>query len=126
MILLTLNLMRSLSALVLLTSFTTVGCHSHYVATTVSNRTGHPIELLEVDYPSASFGTQDLAPGSDFHYRFKILGSGPMKLLYTDSAHQDHKADGPFLKEGAEGSLSIAITPTGVTWQPDTTVTAGK
>jgi hypothetical protein len=118
--------MRPLPALVLLASLTTIGCHSPYVAATVSNGTGHPIELLEVDYPSASFGTQNLATGSDFHYRFKVLGSGSMKLLYTDSAHQDHKADGPFLKEGAEGSLMISITPTGVTWQPDTTVTAGK
>ena len=126
MILLTLNLMRPLPALVLLTSLATLGCHSPYVAATVSNRTGQPIELLEVDYPSASFGTQNLAPGSDFHYRFKVLGSGPMKLLYTDSVHHDHKADGPFLKEGAEGLLSIAITPTGVTWQPDTTVTTSK
>jgi hypothetical protein len=83
--------MRPLSALVLLTSFTSVGCHSPYVATTVSNRTGQPIELLEVDYPSASFGTQNLAPGSDFHYRFKVLGSGRMKLLYTDSVvYRDH------------------------------------
>jgi hypothetical protein len=126
MILLTLKLMRPVPALVLLASLTTIGCHSPYVAATVSNRTGQSIELLEVDYPSASFGTQNLAPGSDFHYRFKVLGSGHMKLLYTDSTHQDHKADGPFLKEGAEGLLSIAITPTGVTWQPDTTVTAGK
>jgi hypothetical protein len=118
--------MRSLSALVLLASLTAVGCHSPYVEATVSNRTGQPIELIEVDYPSASFGTQNLANGSDFHYRFKVLGSGPTKLLYTDSTHKDHKADGPFLKEGAEGSLSIAITPTGVIWHPDTTVTAGK
>ena len=119
--------MRLLPALALLTSLTAAtGCHSPYVQATVSNRTDKPIELLEVDYPSASFGTQNLAPGADFHYRFKVLGSGQMKLLYTDSAHQDHKSDGPFLKEGAEGLLSIAITPTGVTWQPDTTVTAGK
>jgi hypothetical protein len=98
------------------------GCHSPYVATTVSNHTAHPIELLEVDYPSASFGTQALAPGADFHYRFKVLGSGNMKLLYTDSARQDHKSDGPFVKEGAEGPLTIAITDTGVTWQPAPTV----
>jgi hypothetical protein len=126
MILLTLNPMRYLSALVLLASLTMIGCHSPYVAATVSNRTGQPIELLEVDYPSASFGTQNLSSGSDFHSRFKVLGSGRMKLLYTDSAHKDHKADGPFLKEGAEGLLSITITPTGVTWQPGTTVTADK
>src|SRR5271168_5501036 len=92
---------------------TATGCHSPYISATVSNRTGQPIELLEVDYPSASFGTQNLAPGSDFHYRFKVLGSGSMKLLYTDSAHQDHKSDGPFLKEGAEGPLTIVIADTG-------------
>jgi hypothetical protein len=110
--------MRSISALALLaTLIATTGCHSHYVATTVSNRGSRPIELLEVDYPSASFGTQNLAPGADFHYRFKVLGSGSIKLLYTDSAHQDHKSDGVFVKEGAEGSLVITITDAGVTWQ---------
>jgi len=76
-----------------------------------------PIELIEVDYPSASFGTQNLAPGADFHYRFKVLGSGSTKLLYTDSAHKDHKSDGPPLAEGAEGSLAIVIASSGVTWQ---------
>jgi hypothetical protein len=49
-----------------------------------------------------------------------------MKLLYTDSTHHDHKSDGPFLKEGAEGPLAITIADTGVTWQPAPTVAAGK
>jgi hypothetical protein len=31
-------------------------CHSYHVDATVENRTGSPIQLLEVDYPSASFG----------------------------------------------------------------------
>jgi hypothetical protein len=97
--------------------FAVTSCHSPYISATVSNRTSQRIELLEVDYPSASFGTQNLPPGSDFHYRFKVLGSGNMKLLYTDDAHQDHKSDGPFLKEGSEGLLIIAITPSGVDWQ---------
>ena len=119
--------MRLLPALALLTSLTAAtGCHSPYVEATVSNRTDKPIELLEVDYPSASFGTQALAPGADFHYRFKVLGSGNMKLLYTDSAHQDHKSDGPFLKEGAEGPLAIAISSTGINWLPAPTVTAAR
>jgi hypothetical protein len=98
------------------------GCRSPYVATTVSNHTAQPIDLLEVDYPSASFGTENLAPGADFHYRFKVLGSGAMKLLYTDSTHHDHKADGPLLHEGAQGNLRISITPAGVRWQPDSSV----
>ena len=116
--------MHRIPALALLISLlAATGCHSPYVVTTVSNHTSQSIALIEVDYPSASFGTQNLAPGADFHYRFKVLGSGSMKLLYTDSAHQDHKSDGPFLKEGAEGPLAIAITDTGVTWQPATSVT---
>jgi hypothetical protein len=119
--------MRSIPALALVTTLiATAGCRSPYVATTVSNHTSQSIVLIEVDYPSASFGTQNLAPGADFHYRFKVLGSGNMKLLYTDSAHQEHKSDGPFLKEGAEGPLAILITDTGVTWRPAPSVAAGK
>jgi hypothetical protein len=102
----------------------TTGCRSPYVTTTVSNHTTQPIALLEVDYPSASFGTENLAPEADFHYRFKVIGSGNMKLLYTDSAHHDHKSDGPFLKEGAQGPLIIVIADTGVSWQPAPTVAA--
>src|ERR1700679_2823300 len=86
------------------------GCHSPYVATTVSNHTSQPIQLLEVDYPSASVGTEALPLGADFHYRFKVLGSGNMKLVYTDGSHRDHNSDGPYLKEGAEGFLTIVIS----------------
>ena len=102
------------------------GCHSPYVATTVSNHTSQPIQLLEVDYPSASFGTEALPLGADFHYRFKVLGSGNMKLVYTDGSHRDHNSDGPYLKEGAEGSLTIVISDTGVTWKPGPGLIAGK
>jgi hypothetical protein len=102
------------------------GCHSPYVVATVSNHTSQRIELVEVDYPSASFGVQALAPGSDFHYRFKVLGSGDMKLIYTDDAHQSHTVNGPFLKEGAEGPLGIIITPAGVSWLPGSGLATGK
>jgi len=117
--------MRCIPALALLTLIAPTGCHSPYVAATISNHTTQPIELLEVDYPSASFGMQNLAPGADFNYRFKVLGSGNVKLLYTDSTHQDHKSDGPFLKEGAEGPLTIVISDTGATWRRGPTV-SGK
>ncbi|MDQ2833545.1 MAG: hypothetical protein M3Y50_07320 [Acidobacteriota bacterium] len=107
---------------VLSTLIAGAGCHSPYVSATVSNRTAQPIELLEVDYPSASFGTENLAPGADFSYRFKVLGSGGMKLLYTDNARRDHTAEGPSLHEGAEGHLAIVISSTGVTWKADPAV----
>jgi len=110
--------MRLLQALAALPFLALAGCHSAYVETTVSNHTGQIIQLIEVDYPSASFGTQSLAPGADFHYRFKVIGEGKMKLIYTDSANNEKKFDGPLLKEGAEGPLSIVITPTEASWKP--------
>ena len=110
--------MRSISILALTIGLTTLtGCRSPYVTTTVSNHTPTPITLVEVDYPSASFGTQTLTPGADFHYRFKVLGSGALKLTYTDSTSATHSATGPYLKEGAEGPLQIVIEPDGVHWQ---------
>ncbi len=97
--------------------FSGIGCHSAMVDATVQNHSGGALSLLEVDYPSASFGTQNLADGADFHYRFKILGSGPLKLTYTDSARHDHAATGPTLDEGSEGLLNITVDPAGVRWQ---------
>ena len=94
------------------------GCHSAYVDAVVSNRTDKPVTLVELDYPSASFGTQTLAPGADFRYRFKILGSGDTKLLWTDADHHDHTVAGPSLKEGQEGPFVVTIQPSGVTWAP--------
>jgi hypothetical protein len=96
---------------------TLTGCHSAYVTTTVSNHTAEKISLVEVDYPSASFGIQSLAPGADLHYRFKVLGQGPLKLLYTDAHGTDHTTKGPYLREGAEGPLAIVIDSAGVHWQ---------
>jgi hypothetical protein len=92
------------------------GCHSPFVEATVSNRTEKPLQLIEVDYPSASFGTQSLAPGQDYHYRFQVLGEGKMKLTYTDAANKEHKSDGPDLKEGNEGSMTILIASDGIHW----------
>jgi len=115
--------MRTSLTLALLGSLLAAGgCHSPYVAATVHNGTDQPLQLIEVDYPSASFGTENLAPGADFHYRFKVQGSGGTKLTYTDIAHHDHTSSGPSLHEGAEGQLVIVITPTGAAWKPDTAV----
>jgi hypothetical protein len=87
------------------------GCHSALIDATISNRTTQPLSLIEVDYPSASFGTQTLVPGQDFHYRFKVLGNGPTTLLWTDAAHHDRKLSGPALREGDEGKLAVTFNP---------------
>ncbi len=105
------------TALAILTLATLTGCHSHYVSIDVRNTTTKPITLIEVDYPTASFGIDALAPGATYHYRFKILGDGPAKILWTDAAQQPHTVTGPSLTEGQEGTLTATITPTTATWQ---------
>ncbi len=110
------RLLRSLALAALVVLAT--GCHSAFIEATVSNRTDKPISLVELDYPSASFGTQTLAPGGEYHYRFKLLGSGDLKLLYTDASRTDHTVAGPHMNEGDEGSLTVTVTPAGVQWTP--------
>jgi len=69
-----------LAAGVFLGFLAVAGCHSYHVDTTVENRTGKPVKLLEVDYPSASFGTGLLDSGAVFPYRMQFRSSGPSKL----------------------------------------------
>jgi hypothetical protein len=93
------------------------GCRSAYIEATISNQTGGTLSLIEVDYPSASFGTQTLAPGEEFHYRFKVLGSGPTTVLWTDAARHEGKSSGPTLHEDDEGRLAITFTQSGPVWK---------
>ena len=89
------------------------GCHSYHVETTVENRTGSPIQLLEVDYPSASFGDNNLAAGAVFHYRIQLRGNGPLMVQYTASDERQVHIGGPTLAERQEGSLEIVLLPGG-------------
>ena len=90
------------------------GCHSYQIDTTVENRTGAAIELLEVDYPSASFGADALAAGADFHYRFQVRGSGPIKVQYSESgSHKVRQMTGLEIFERQEGRLEIILLPEG-------------
>ncbi len=102
------------SGLLLLSS---TGCHSAFIQTMITNGTRQPIRLFEVDYPSASFGGQNLAPGQVFRYRFKVIGRGAAKLAWTTDSGQDHTSRGPELQEEQEGTLSIVIHPQDAAWE---------
>jgi hypothetical protein len=98
------------------------GCHSAFVETTIDNQRESPVQLVEVDYPSASFGVSSIAAHSQFHYHFKIQGSGPLKIAFTDGDGKLHNSDGPTLIQGQEGTLSIVIQPSGeVSWRSSLT-----
>ena len=93
------------------------GCHSAFVQATVTNHSAKAIRLFEVDYPTASFGSGELAPGAVFRYRFKLLGDGPLKLTWTDMAGADHTSTGPSVREGVEGQLDITINAATADWK---------
>jgi hypothetical protein len=89
-------------------------CRSPRVDVTVENRTGAAIELLEVDYPSASFGADRLASGAVYRYRIQIRGAGPVRVQYTDPlTQQPRQATGPDLQERQSGALEIKLLPAG-------------
>jgi hypothetical protein len=89
------------------------GCHSYHIDTTIENRSGGAVQLLEVDYPSASFGADALAAGADLHYRFQVQGSGPVTIQYTDADRKAVKQTGPTLADNEEGRLEIVLLPGG-------------
>ncbi len=92
------------------------GCKSAFVEADVRNATATPVSLVEVDYPSASFGKESLGAGATYHYRFKIQGEGKTKILWTDEKQKEHSADGPVLKEGQQGPLTVTITGDCAVW----------
>lgn len=89
------------------------GCHSAHVEVAVENRTGTPVRLLEVDYPSASFGSDELGSGATMHYRIQLQGSGPVKVQYTTANERTAQVQGPSLAERQEGTLKIVLLPGG-------------
>ena len=92
------------------------GCHSAYVEADIKNATASPVKLVEVDYPSASFGKEVLAAGETYHYRFKILGNGDTRVLWTDATQHEHSVKGPALREGQEGPLVVTIGDDTAQW----------
>jgi hypothetical protein len=91
----------------------TLGCRSAHVEVNVANHTGAPVRLLEVDYPSASFGADLLAAEATFHYKIQVQGSGPVTVEYTAADGSQPKATGPEIHEGQPGKLEIDLLPGG-------------
>lgn len=102
-----------LSLFTALACLAVTGCRSPHVEVTVENRTGSDVRLLEVDYPSASFGADTLAAGAIMHYRIQLQGDGPVKVQYTAPDHTQRQASGPELSSGEAGRLGIVLLPGG-------------
>jgi hypothetical protein len=99
---------------------TLAACRSAFVQTAIVNHTGGAVRLIEVDYPSASFGTEQIALDATYQYRFKIQDSGPVTISFTTADKKVHTSTGPTLTQGQQGSLAITLGVNGtVTWSPE-------
>ncbi len=112
-----------IAALLLPLLMATAGCRSYLVRVSVVNRTGAAANLIEVDYPSASFGIDSLAPGAVFHYRLQLLDRGPVTVEYVGPDRRKYQATGPTLVEKQEGGLEIDLLPGGkIEFRPNLTM----
>jgi hypothetical protein len=74
---------------------------------------------VEVDYPSASFGTSNLAPGATYVYPIQLQDAGRMKVEFSDSKEHPHSGKGPYVKEGQQGTLTLTLDGGGKNqWTP--------
>lgn len=88
-------------------------CRSPHVEISVENRTGAEVRLLEVDYPSASFGADALAAGATMHYKVQLQDKGPIKVQYMTPDHKHPQNTGLEIFEGQYGELDIVLLPGG-------------
>ena len=89
------------------------GCRSTMVDVTIENHSGQNVHLLEVEYPSASFGANDLADGGHLRAHVQLRGTGLMKLQYEAPGSKTVHIDGPDLSEGQSGQLTVILLPAG-------------
>ena len=85
------------------------GCKSYWIDAQVVNQSGQAIHELEVDYPTASFGTNNLADGATMHYRFQTRGNGPIRVEYTSADGKTAHAQGTTLSEREQGQITIRL-----------------
>jgi hypothetical protein len=101
------------------------GCRTPLVDTTIVNQ-GPALHVVEFDYPSASFGTDLIPAGGQYHYRFRIQESGPLTLHFEDNEGHDHTAAGPVVHQGQQGSLVVTIKGSNSPLQWDLKLTPAK
>jgi hypothetical protein len=87
-----------------------LGCRSHVIQVTLVNVSDQPVSTIIVDYPGATFGVNQLAPGKTFLYRIKPLETGPLKVQYTDAQGTIHQYLGLSLHKNNEGAIDVKLS----------------
>ena len=86
------------------------GCRARVVKISLTNISTQPIKTIIVDYPSATFGKDTLAPGETYFSLIKPLDHGPIKVRFTDAQGGNHTYESISLQQGDDGSVNIKLT----------------
>jgi hypothetical protein len=101
--------MKTVTALCLALALGVAGCRSHMITVKLTNSSSQIISTVIVDYPSATFGKDKLAPGETFLSQIRITDTGPIKVQFTDAKGSSHTYTGPTLRPDEVESVSINL-----------------
>jgi hypothetical protein len=100
--------------------FILTGCRAHMVTVRLVNTSAEPISTIIVDYPSATFGKDKLAPGETFSSPVKLIDTGAIKVQFADAKGANHSYTGPVVQKNAEGSIEIKLDQNSAAFTTDT------
>lgn len=107
---------RFIAALIFLITLT--ACRARVVKVSLINTSAEPVKTIIVDYPTATFGKDKLAPGETFSYGIKPLETGPLKVRFTGMDGREHSYTGPMLARNDEGEIDLKFAQNEVTANP--------
>jgi len=97
-------------AVTLLFVIAMAGCRAHVVKISLTNTSAEPIKTIIVDYPSATFGKDTLAPRETYFSLIKPVDKGPIKVRFTDAQGVSHVYQSTSLEPGDDGWVDIKLT----------------
>jgi len=109
--------MRLRAFFLILVALGLCGCRAHMIHVTLLNNSSQPISTIVVDYPGATFGVNDLAPGQTFGYTIKPLDTGAIKVQFADAQGKNHTSTLDTVHKGDEGSLEVRFSQDNATSQ---------
>ena len=98
------------------------GCsHSHVIQVNITNTSNEKLFTIVIDYPEATFGVNELAPGKSFQYKIKPTANGALKISFRNARGMSREAAGPVVNKNDEGSIDIKLTQDSVVNEPKLT-----
>jgi hypothetical protein len=109
---------RLISSFIIIAIIALSGCRSRVVKVNLKNTSTDVVKTIIVDYPTATFGKDKLAPGETFSYAIKPLETGMLKIQFTDALGTIHSYVGTPLHKNDDGILDVDLSQSGAVVKP--------